>query len=366
MVMGRTLHYEFFGEVGEEEFGRLMKLGDGYNEKYRWTCENIKVFRNYEDGHPWGFTKVGENEWNAKLVADFCAEASRMLPGVAVRLRDEGEYVVPGSVVFRDGVAEVDYKDLVGSLVWAYYTNDRYGSFLSWYTRAVASVEGGKLFLDVREEDYADHPPYASMVGDVGGRRLELGKGESPKRCGGCGGPVVETFAGAACIRCGREASTTVRKPKLTVAETDNVEWMWEDVKRMLTERGADIEEMKPKYAEYFRLYELAGSLNSALREDYYENPEWCFLCGRRIYSSASEAGYTSKSLIRNHVHGELFVREEEYNPPYRGFILRFKRILKPPSFRRENPYLARFLEKEKKALRRWELEEQTSMGLTR
>lgn len=54
-----------------------------------------------------GFTRVADNEWNAFLVCDFLLKASTLSPNATIEVRDEGTFIKPGEMAFRNGIVLV-------------------------------------------------------------------------------------------------------------------------------------------------------------------------------------------------------------------------------------------------------------------
>lgn len=50
-----------------------------------------------------GFTRVAANEFDAYLVCEFLLKASFIAPEISIAVRDEGEFIKPKRVVFRNG-----------------------------------------------------------------------------------------------------------------------------------------------------------------------------------------------------------------------------------------------------------------------
>ena len=88
--MGRTIHYEVFGDleegpVPEETQRRIIDVQREMNASLSWTCESLALGLDehcaltYPQEAPrpwaarlgWGFTKVGNDDWNAALVVRF-------------------------------------------------------------------------------------------------------------------------------------------------------------------------------------------------------------------------------------------------------------------------------------------------------
>lgn len=60
------------------------------------------------DTYAYGVTRVRNSLWNAHVVAAFWRTVSRMHPELAIELRDEGGFIVPGSVFLRGGNIEAN------------------------------------------------------------------------------------------------------------------------------------------------------------------------------------------------------------------------------------------------------------------
>ena len=59
-----------------------------------------------------GATRVRDNIWNAHLVAAFLKHMSRKHPTLLFEIRDDGGFVIPGSVLIRGGVVEANREFL--------------------------------------------------------------------------------------------------------------------------------------------------------------------------------------------------------------------------------------------------------------
>jgi len=64
------------------------------------------------DAFMYGSTRVRDNLWNAHLVAAFLKHVSRKHPTLLFELRDDGGFVIPGSVWIRGGAVEVNREFL--------------------------------------------------------------------------------------------------------------------------------------------------------------------------------------------------------------------------------------------------------------
>jgi hypothetical protein len=58
-----------------------------------------------------GFTRVAANEFNAYLVCEFLLKASFIAGGISITVRDEGEFVKPKKVIFRNGKVLLPLRD---------------------------------------------------------------------------------------------------------------------------------------------------------------------------------------------------------------------------------------------------------------
>ena len=58
-----------------------------------------------------GFTRVAANEWNAYLVCDFLLKASRIAPGAAIEVFDEGSFIKPRNIRISNGSLTILLKN---------------------------------------------------------------------------------------------------------------------------------------------------------------------------------------------------------------------------------------------------------------
>ncbi len=58
-----------------------------------------------------GFTRVAANEFDAYLVCEFLLKASLIAPGSSIAVTDEGEYIKPKRVIFRNGRTIIPLAD---------------------------------------------------------------------------------------------------------------------------------------------------------------------------------------------------------------------------------------------------------------
>ena len=171
--MGRTIHYEIFGDleegpVPEETRTRITDAQRIMNSTLNWTAEQLALEVDtacaitYPSDPPrpwaprigWGFTKVYSDEWNAALVARFLLWVSTQLPAKAfVRLNDEGDYVIPGHVIFRHGVIVLDNA---GVARHRKYISSNVPEYLEQFDQNVAAAAEGRWFRSVSVLDYQD------------------------------------------------------------------------------------------------------------------------------------------------------------------------------------------------------------------
>jgi len=104
-----------------------------------------------------GSTRVRDNLWNAHLVAAFLKRISRMHPGLLLELRDEGGFVIPGSVWIRGGNVEANREFLNRERVRALeVTGDPQAA--APYVWAEMQGLSGNYFLDAAVNEYAEAP----------------------------------------------------------------------------------------------------------------------------------------------------------------------------------------------------------------
>ncbi len=58
-----------------------------------------------------GFTRVAANEFDAYLVSEFLLKASLIAPRISIAVTDEGEFIKPKRVIFRNGRAIIPLAD---------------------------------------------------------------------------------------------------------------------------------------------------------------------------------------------------------------------------------------------------------------
>jgi len=233
--MGRTLHYEVSGKISDNEWDLIDDLQDTYNVKHRWTCEHLgltrlpywylrwpnwfkdsKLEKGITSDRAWeiisfhldglkgstlerkvlelvdtkvlalgeehkqgivasGFTKVADNEWNAKLVTEFLIEASRMARGARIKLFDEGEYILCRYVIIERGIVSQN-REKVDEHLSFLEERAKDPKWQSYFTRCLKKfkenlllVNKGKFFADLDPSEYKDHPKFRTLALEIGG-----------------------------------------------------------------------------------------------------------------------------------------------------------------------------------------------------
>ncbi len=178
--MGRTIHYHIFGDleegpVPEPTRNRILEVQRQMNRMFTWTCESLglELFEHSEltystdpprpwaPRHGWGFTKVGDDEWNAALVVRFLSWVSTQLPAKSfVRLNDEGDYVIPEYVLFRHGQISLDEAGIDRQ---RQYLRKNAEEYLESFEANVAAGRAGQWFRPVSALEYQDRPEIAKL-----------------------------------------------------------------------------------------------------------------------------------------------------------------------------------------------------------
>lgn len=104
-----------------------------------------------------GSTRVRDNTWNAHLVAAFLKYLSRKYPTLLFELRDDGGFVIPGSVWIRGGRVEANREFLNLERTRALeVTGDPQAA--APYVWAELQGLGGAFFADASVDDYGNMP----------------------------------------------------------------------------------------------------------------------------------------------------------------------------------------------------------------
>lgn len=102
-----------------------------------------------------GFTRVAGNEFNAYSVCDFLLKASRIAKHASITVHDEGEFIKPKDVIFRNG----------GVLL---QTSDQ--SKFSYYR---AMIENHHVFAIVDSAKYDHVPQFQTTINDFNSLPLD-------------------------------------------------------------------------------------------------------------------------------------------------------------------------------------------------
>ena len=126
--------------------GPMTMLNDGFGAPSPMSSEGAFAQ---------GSTRVRDNLWNAHLVAAFCRHVSRMHPALLFDLRDEGGFVVPGSVWIKGGVVEANREYLNRERARALeLTGDPQAALP--FVLAELQALGGTFFQDGPVTDYGE------------------------------------------------------------------------------------------------------------------------------------------------------------------------------------------------------------------
>ena len=104
-----------------------------------------------------GSTRVRDNLWNAHLVVAFLKYISRKHPTLLFELRDDGGFVIPGSVWIRGGAVEVNREFLNVERARALeVTGDPQAA--APYVWAELQALGGSFFAEAQVDDFGNLP----------------------------------------------------------------------------------------------------------------------------------------------------------------------------------------------------------------
>jgi len=105
----------------------------------------------------YGSTRVRDNLWNAHLVVAFLKHMSRKHPTLLFDLRDDGGFVIPGSVWIRAGAVEVNREFLNAERGRALeVTGDPQAA--APYVWAELQALGGSFFAEAQADDFGHLP----------------------------------------------------------------------------------------------------------------------------------------------------------------------------------------------------------------
>ena len=105
----------------------------------------------------YGSTRVRDNLWNAHLVVAFLRHVSRKHPTLLIELRDDGGFVIPGSVWIRGGAVEVNREFLNAERVRALEVTGDPQAALP-YVWAELQALGGSFFAEAPMDDFGNLP----------------------------------------------------------------------------------------------------------------------------------------------------------------------------------------------------------------
>ncbi len=179
--MGRTLCYEvIYDKPLPYETRREIRLAQlMLNTHFTWTCEELslefferpetpaksdKYFADTRNPSPriaTGFTKVADDEWNAALVTAFMRWVSTRLPEATITLHDEGDYILAGYVLFRNGGTEVDQERVARQR--EYLKAQKLDKYLARYDKSADMARDGVFFNKYSAQEYASRREIAAL-----------------------------------------------------------------------------------------------------------------------------------------------------------------------------------------------------------
>jgi len=111
----------------------------------------------FDDAPASGATRVRDNLWNAHLVAAFLRHVSSTFPELLFELRDDGGFVIPGSVWIRGGKVSVnrDWLNRERERVLETSGDPQAAMPFIW---AEAEALAGRFFADAPAADFGDAP----------------------------------------------------------------------------------------------------------------------------------------------------------------------------------------------------------------
>jgi hypothetical protein len=170
ILSDRPIPHELRREIG---FAQAM-----LNHHFSWT-EGVLSLRVFDE--PWtpkrghqavrrsssrgpriasGSTATGTDEWNSCLVGVFLRWVSTRLPEAVVALYDEGNYVLPGCILIRNGQPGLNRRRLARQP--RFLVEGNLGA-LEHLEEVVRQAESGTFLASIPVQDYADSPEIASL-----------------------------------------------------------------------------------------------------------------------------------------------------------------------------------------------------------
>ena len=115
---------------------------------------------------PYGSTSVGQDEWNAYLVCAFARSLSIKFPGSIVKLSDDGWFIRPKHIFYRNGKAQLD-EDAIRR-TWELMKLQGLWEQLETLEEGVYQAKSGNFFADVLVKDYLDLDDFRNLIPIVG------------------------------------------------------------------------------------------------------------------------------------------------------------------------------------------------------
>lgn len=178
--MGRCLKYQVFGNLEEGPIPyivrrRIQLAADMLTHHFTWTSESlITDFGEYpavtysaEPPDPWqallgeGFTKVGNDEWNALLITRYMRWVSTQIPTRTIRVSDEGDYIIASFAVFRDGEMSLDSGCIKRQC--QYLQDSGQSELVPKIEEAILKACHGEFLSAIPAADYADRKEIADL-----------------------------------------------------------------------------------------------------------------------------------------------------------------------------------------------------------
>jgi len=181
--MSRTILYDILGDyaggpIPKETRQRIIDVQCEMNRSLTWTTEQVALDLDshcvapYVRDFPlplaarlgWGSTNVENDDWNAVLIVRFLRWVSTQLsPTAFVRLRDDGNYVIPCHVQFHQGHVAID-SVAIGNRRKTFTTEQE----LQEFNERVAAGRNGHWFQPVLSLGYLDRPEIAELCTTMG------------------------------------------------------------------------------------------------------------------------------------------------------------------------------------------------------
>jgi hypothetical protein len=173
--MGRTVDYHIYSDLERDQIPvparrRILRTQNQMNHRFSWRAERIWLeFLEHPNSATTsarprlggGFTKVYEDEWNVVLVVRFLQWVSEQLPKTCfICLSDEGDYIIPGSLLIRGGKHSLDQTAIDEARQRLIATGDER---LAEFDKEVAALRQGSLFKHVLALDYQEYSEISKL-----------------------------------------------------------------------------------------------------------------------------------------------------------------------------------------------------------